>query len=326
MKAIQIIEHDSGQKVRWRSHSALDEPQCKEVQLRVLSAGINRADLMQIAGKYPPPKGASEIPGLEVCGVIERVGAEVADWEPGQRVSALLAGGGFAEKVNVSASQLLPVPENWSNETAAGWLETFATAYLNVFQLANLQPGERVLAHAGASGVGSSLIQLCRESGNELVAIVGSEEKSKFCLELGAKTVINRYQQDIVEAVKALGEVDVILNPVAGESIAKDQQYLAQDGRIILIGLMGGRSGEVDFGRMLMKRQNLIGSTLRALSSTQKGRILSDLWRDFGGKFKNNRIKPIIDKVFAADDIQQALDYVAANKTQGKVVVKLAEK
>ena len=322
MKAIQISE----QKVTWKDGINLSEPRADEVQLRVLSAGVNRADLMQIAGKYPPPEGAPDIPGLEVCGVIEQVGRQISDWKTGQRVSALLAGGGFAERVNVSAKQLLEVPEDWSHETAGGWLETFATAYLNVFQLAGLKQGERVLAHAGASGVGTSLIQLCRESGNEVIAVVGSDEKSRFCLNLGAKHVINRYQQNIVEEVKALGEVDVILNPVAGESIAKDQQYLKQDGRIILIGLMGGRTGEVDFGRMLMKRQKLMGSTLRALSSVQKGHILKGLSHDFSDKFKTSKIKPIIDQVFTADDIQKALDYVAANKTQGKVVLKLAEK
>lgn len=321
MKAIAISE----QKVHWKNHPELDEPHANEVQLRVLSAGVNRADLMQIAGKYPPPKGASAVPGLEVCGVIEKVGSEVSGWQTGQRVSALLAGGGFAEQVNVSAEQILEVPDNWSNEEAAGWLETFATAYLNVYQLADLKPGERVLAHAGASGVGSSLIQLCRESGNEIIAVVGSEDKSAFCLNLGAKHTVNRHQQDLVEEIKALGEVDVILNPVAGESIAKDQQYLAQDGRIILIGLMAGVTGEVNFGRMLMKRQKLIGSTLRALSPERKGQILQGLWRDFGDKFKSNTIKPIIDEAFAADDIQQALDYVADNKTQGKVVITLAE-
>lgn len=321
MKAIAISE----QKVHWKNHPELDEPQANEVQLRVLSAGLNRADLMQIAGKYPPPKGASAVPGLEVCGVIEKVGSEVNGWQTGQRVSALLAGGGFAEQVNVSAEQILEVPESWSHAEAAGWLETFATAYLNVYQLADLKPGEKVLAHAGASGVGSSLTQLCRESGNELIAIVGSGEKAEFCLKLGAKHAINRHKQNIVEEVKALGEVDVILNPVAGESIAKDQQYLAQDGRIILIGLMAGLTGEVDFGRMLMKRQKLIGSTLRALSPERKGQILQGLWRDFGDKFKNSTIKPIIDEVFAADDIQQALDYVADNKTQGKVVITLSE-
>lgn len=322
MKAIAISE----QKVHWKNHPKLDEPQDGEVQLRVLSAGLNRADLMQIAGKYPPPKGASTVPGLEVCGVIEKVGSKVSGWQTGQRVSALLAGGGFAEQVNVAAEQILEVPESWSNAEAAGWLETFATAYLNVYQLAGLKPGERVLAHAGASGVGSSLTQLCRESGNELVAIVGSEDKSEFCLNLGAKHTINRHKQDIVEEIKALGEVDVILNPVAGGSIAKDQQYLAQDGRIILIGLMAGLTGEVDFGRMLMKRQKLIGSTLRALSPEQKEHILQGLWRDFGDKFKNSTIKPIIDQACAADDIQQALDYVAENKTQGKVVITLSEK
>ncbi|MDV6315361.1 NAD(P)H-quinone oxidoreductase [Idiomarina sp. HP20-50] len=321
MKAIQI----SDQKVRWEDGVKITAPEPKEVQLRVLSAGVNRADLMQIAGKYPPPKGASDIPGLEVCGVVEEVGSAVNGWQPGQRVSALLAGGGFAERVNVSAEQILEVPKDWSNTTAAGWLETFATAYLNVFQLGDLKTGERVLTHAGASGVGSSLIQLCRESGNDIIAVVGSKEKSEFCYKLGAKHVINRYLEGIVNEVKALGDVDVILNPVAGESIEKDQQYLAQDGRIILIGLMAGRTGEVDFGRMLMKRQRLIGSTLRALTPEQKGQILKGLWRDFGGKFKSSKIAPVIDQVFAADDIQQALDYVAANKTQGKVILTLSE-
>jgi len=321
MKAIAISE----QKVNWKNHSGLDEPQAGEVQLRVLSAGVNRADLMQIAGKYPPPKGASDIPGLEVCGVIEKVGSNVGGWKTGQRVAALLAGGGFAEQVNVAAEQILEVPENWSHSEAAGWLETFATAYLNVYQLAGLKAGERVLAHAGASGVGSSLIQLCRESGNELIAVVGSDDKSSFCLNLGAKHTVNRHEADFVEQVKTLGEVDVILNPVAGESIVKDQQYLAQNGRIILIGLMAGLTGEVNFGRMLMKRQKLIGSTLRALSPEQKGSILQGLWRDFGEKFKSGKIKPIIDEVFDAEEIQQALDYVAANKTQGKVVITLSE-
>jgi len=321
MQALQLSEG----KVHWSGVNPLPQPSDNEVTVKVSAAGVNRADLMQIAGKYPPPPGASDIPGLEVAGIVAEVGSGVAGPQKGQRVAALLAGGGFAEYVNVPAEQVLPVPDKWTDEMAAGWLETFATAYLNVFMLANLQPQESVLTHAGASGVGSSLIQLCRESGNQITAIVGSSDKESFCKELGASETINRYQQDIVETMKGIGGVDVVLNPVAGDSIGKDQHYLNQDGRIILIGLMGGREGMVDFGRMLMKRQRIIGSTLRSLVPERKGEILTQMWQQFGSQFTSGAIQPIIDKTFEQKDIQQAFDYVAANKTQGKIVVKMGE-
>lgn len=319
MQALQLSEG----KVHWSEVQPLPQPAGNEVTVKVSSVGVNRADLMQIAGKYPPPPGASDIPGLEVSGIVTEVGSNVTALKKGQRVAALLAGGGFAEYVSVPREQVLPVPENWTDEMAAGWLETFATAYLNVFMLANLQPKESVMTHAGASGVGSSLIQLCRESGNPITAVVGSSDKETFCKTLGASETINRYQQDIIATMKDIGGVDVVLNPVAGDSIGKDQHYLNQDGRIILIGLMGGREGTVDFGRMLMKRQRIIGSTLRSLEPERKGEILTQMWQQFGHQFTSGAIKPVIDKTFGQKDIQQALDYVAANKTQGKVVVKI---
>ncbi|ASG65992.1 NADPH:quinone reductase [Idiomarina piscisalsi] len=319
MQALQLSEG----KVHWSEVQPLPQPAGNEVTVKVSSVGVNRADLMQIAGKYPPPPGASDIPGLEVSGIVAEVGCSVSSLQKGQRVAALLAGGGFAEYVNVPAEQVLFVPDNWTDEMAAGWLETFATAYLNVFMLANLQPKELVMTHAGASGVGSSLIQLCRESGNPITAVVGSSDKEIFCKELGATDTINRYQQDIIETMKDIGGVDVVLNPVAGDSIGKDQHYLNQDGRIILIGLMGAREGTVDFGRMLMKRQRIIGSTLRSLAPERKGEILTQMWQQFGPQFTSGAIQPVIDKTFEQKDIQQALDYVAANKTQGKVIVKI---
>ena len=319
MQALQLSEG----KVHWSGVNPLPQPSDNEVTVKVSATGVNRADLMQIAGKYPPPPGASDIPGLEVAGTVAEVGSHVSGLQKGQRVAVLLAGGGFAEYVNVPAEQVLPVPDNWTDEMAAGWLETFATAYLNVFMLADLQPKESVLTHAGASGVGSSLIQLCRESGNPITAVVGSSDKESFCKELGATDTINRYQQDIIETMKGIGGGDVVLNPVAGDSIGKDQHYLNQDGRIILIGLMGGREGTVDFGRMLMKRQRIIGSTLRSLVPERKGEILTQMWQQFGSQFSSSAIQPIIDKIFEQEDIQQAFDYVAANKTQGKVVVKI---
>lgn len=323
MLAAQI---DNG-RIKW--HNDADVPSqpmaADDVQIRIAFAGVNRADLMQVAGAYPPPAGASSVPGLECSGVVTAVGSAVESFKPGDRVCALLAAGGYAEAVTVSQQQVLALPSSWSLAQGAAWLETFATAYLNVFMLAQLSTTDVVFAHAGASGVGSALIQLCREQGNPIYVTAGRDEKCDFCEKLGATRAINRHQQDYVSVLKDLGGVDVVLNPVAGDSIARDQKILNQDGRIILIGLMGGREGHVDFGRMLMKRQCLIGSTLRALPSDRKGDILQAMWQQFAGAFNAARIRPIIDKQFDAEAINDALDYLKQDNSQGKVIVKIAE-
>ncbi|WP_290654643.1 NAD(P)H-quinone oxidoreductase [Idiomarina sp.] len=314
-------------QIEWQTDADVQPQQlaADEVQIRIAFAGVNRADLMQVAGAYPPPAGASSVPGLECSGIVTAVGSDVTKLNIGDRVAALLAAGGYAESVIVSQHQVLTLPLSWSLAQGAAWLETFATAYLNVFMLAQLSTTDVVFAHAGASGVGSALIQLCREQGNPIYVTASGDDKCAFCETLGATKAINRQQQDYVEILKVHGGVDVILNPVAGDSIARDQKILNQDGRIILIGLMGGREGSVDFGRMLMKRQQLMGSTLRALPSARKGEILTAMWQQFAEAFSAGRVRPILDKQFDAREINDALAYLKGNNSQGKVVVKIAE-
>ncbi|MGM0481383.1 MAG: NAD(P)H-quinone oxidoreductase [Pseudomonadota bacterium] len=314
------------ERIEWQKEvKQTKQPSATEVTIQIAYAGVNRADLMQVAGVYPPPEGASEIPGLECSGVITALGEQVEGLRVGQRIAALLAAGGFAESVTVDAAQVLPLPSSWSFEQGAGWLETFATAYLNVFQLAKLKNTDVVFTYAGASGVGSSLIQLCKEQGNAIYVAVGSEEKRHFCQQLGASKAFNRHQQNLHDELKALGGVDVILNPVAGGSVNRDQTVLNSDGRLIVIGLLGGREGPVDFARLLIKRQQLLGSTLRSLPVADKGSILRGLWRQFGEAFTARRICPVIDKVFTAEQINEALEYLKNDSSQGKVVVKIAD-
>ncbi|NQZ03882.1 NAD(P)H-quinone oxidoreductase [Idiomarina sp.] len=320
MKAARIKDG----RIEWtevEQSKALDSHQ---VRIAISHAGMNRADLMQVAGAYPPPPGASDIPGLECSGTILEVGADVDAFNVGDKVCALLAAGGYAEQVVVDQQQVLPLPKGWSPEQGAGWLETFATAFLNVFQLARVKSHERVLIHAAAGGVGTSLIQLCKEKGIASVAVVGTDEKQQFCRKLGSHMTINRHHERDWQQLDSEG-VDVILNPIGGDSIARDQGFLNTEGRIILIGLMGGREGQVDFGRMLIKRQRIIGSTLRALSAERKGSILRELWDEFGAAFSAKRITPILDRVVAAHDVNEAMDYVRENRTFGKVILDMQE-
>ncbi|MEC9482723.1 MAG: NAD(P)H-quinone oxidoreductase, partial [Halomonas sp.] len=245
------------QTLQWAEHSAPAAVAPDEVRIRVAWAGMNRADLMQRAGNYPPPPGASEILGLEVSGTVIEAGARVERFGPGQKVCALLAGGGYAEEVVVHQCQVLPVPQGYGLREAAALPEVFATAWLNLFMEGALRPGERVLLHAGASGVGTAAIQLCRAFGHPCFVTVGSERKLEQCLALGADAGWNRHQGSFVEAVRNWGGADMILDPVGAGYLADNQQVLNTDGRLVLIGLMGGRKAELDMGRMLMKRQRL---------------------------------------------------------------------
>lgn len=307
-------------QIEWNEAELSKELSAHQVKIKISHAGINRADLMQVAGAYPPPPGASDIPGLECCGQIVAVGDQVDTFAVGDDVCALLAAGGYAQHVIVDQQQVLPLPQGWSKAQGAGWLETFATAYLNVFQLARVKPSDRVLVHAAAGGVGTSLLQLCKEKGISTVAVVGTDEKQTFCQKLGASLSINRHHERDWNAIEKEG-VDVILNPIGGDSIARDQHFLNTEGRIVLIGLMGGREGQVDFGRMLIKRQRIIGSTLRALSAERKGAILSELWAEFGDAFNARRVMPMIDQVVPATDVNEAMDYMRENRTFGKIVL-----
>ncbi len=321
MQAIKI----QNDKLIWTSHPGPGPLQADEVRIRVAWAGMNRADLVQRAGNYPPPPGASEVLGLEVSGWVEEVGTDVGRFAVGDEVCALLAGGGYAEQVVVSELQVLPVPQGLSLREAAALPEVFATAWLNLYMEARLQPGERVLLHAGASGVGTAAIQLCREFGNPCFVTVGNPEKVEYCKSLGADAGWNRHDGSFVEAVKAWGGADVILDPVGGDYISQDQAVLNLDGRLVLIGLMGGRRAELDLGLMLVKRQRLIGSTLRSKSPQAKGAILDELYRQVWPHLSSGKIRALIDAEWPIQEADAAMRHLQSNQTIGKVLLQVAE-
>ncbi|WP_454566016.1 zinc-binding dehydrogenase [Pseudomonas sp. AIG] len=313
MKALQGVD---GQ-VAWVEEPS---PTCDvgQVRIRVAAAGLNRADLLQKAGLYPPPPGASQVLGLECSGVISEVGAGSA-WQVGDRVCALLAGGGMAEEVVVDGRHVLPVPEGVSLIEAAALPEVYATVWLNVFQLAALKPGEKVLLHAGASGIGSAAIQLCKAFGNPCWVSVGSAERLAYCEALGAQGGVVR--TDDLDSLRDFGPFNVILDPVGGNYSALNLKLMALDGRWVLIGLMGGREAKLDLAQVLAKRVQLLGSTLRSRDDQFKADLLSDLGQQVWPLFAEGRLSPQLAKVFAVKDAEAAFAELASNTVAGKLVL-----
>lgn len=317
MKALQGVE---GQ-VAWVEEPS---PTCDvgQVRIRVAAAGLNRADLLQKAGLYPPPPGASQVLGLECSGVISEVGAG-SSWQVGDRVCALLAGGGMAEEVVVDGRHVLPVPEGVSLIEAAALPEVYATVWLNVFQLAALKPGEKILLHAGASGIGSAAIQLCKAFGNPCWVSVGSAERLAYCEALGAQGGVVR--TDDLESLRDFGPFDVILDPVGGNYSALNLKLMALDGRWVLIGLMGGREAKLDLAQVLAKRVQLLGSTLRSRDDQFKADLLSDLGQHVWPLFAEGRLRPQLAKAFAVKDAEAAFAELASNTVAGKLVLVINE-
>ncbi|MYL25055.1 zinc-binding dehydrogenase [Halomonas alkaliantarctica] len=307
----------------WQEATTPNGPEACEVRLRVAWAGVNRADLMQRAGHYPPPPDVTAIPGLEVSGTVTQVGDDVTHLSRGDKVCALLAGGGYAEEVVVDARQVLPLPDGLSLREGAALPEVFATAWLNLFMEGALQQGERVLLHAGASGVGTAAIQLCRAFEHPCFVTVGSQEKLDACRQLGASDGWNRHEGSFVEAVKAWGGADVILDPVGASYLADNQKVLNADGRLVLIGLMGGRSAGLDMGRMLMKRQRFIGSTLRAKSAAAKGELLKALHQHVWPRLSDGDIKPLIDRSWPIQAVDEAHAYMDKDANIGKILLEV---
>lgn len=313
MKALQGVDGH----VEWVEQPGLT---CDvgQVRIRIAAAGLNRADLLQRAGLYPPPPGASKTLGMECSGVISEVGPG-SSWQVGDRVCALLAGGGMAEEVVVDGRHVLPVPEGMTLPEAAGIPEVYATAWLNLFQLAALKPGEKVLLHAGASGVGSAGIQLCKAFGNPVWVSVGSTERLAYCEALGAQGGVVR--SDNLESLKDLGPFDVILDPVGANYTALNVKVLNLDGRLVLIGLMGGREAQLDLAQVLSKRVQILGSTLRSRDDQFKADLLSDLNQHVWPLFTEGRLKPQLAKTFPIKDAEAAFAELATNQVSGKVVL-----
>ncbi|MRI34615.1 NAD(P)H-quinone oxidoreductase [Endozoicomonas sp. OPT23] len=295
-----------------------------QVKIKVTAAGLNRADLVQLAGQYQPPSGTTNVLGLECSGVVVEAGELSGDWVVGQRVCALLAGGGMATEVVCDHRQLLPIPSGCSMIEAASLMETFSTAWLNLFMLGEARKGEKALIMAGGSGVGVAAVQLCREFGVESTVVVGSDKKLAECLSLGAQSGINRNRQDRLE-LKQYGAFDLVLDCCGGDWLEHHLSLMADDGRLINIGFMAGRYGKLDFARVLMKRLQIRGSTLRFLSVERKQEILTDLHKQVWPLIDKGSIQPVLDQVFSITDCKAAFAHLASNQTLGKVILTLPD-
>ena len=298
-----------------------------EVLIRVHATAINRADLMQRRGFYPPPPGASAIMGLECAGEIAALGAGVTRWQIGDRVCALLSGGGYAEYAVAPEGSVLPVPAGLDFVQAAALPEVFATAWLNLFMEAGLQVGEKVILHAGASGVGTAAVQLCHVFGNPCFVTAGSADKVAACLALGASAGSNRKTEAFFAKASAFAGpagIDVILDPVGGAYLQDNLKLLGMNGRLVLIGLMGGSKAEIELGLLLMKRLRVIGSTLRARPVAEKAAVMAELQARVWPAIERGDIKPIVDQVFGIEDVNAAHDLVASDQTFGKVVLSVS--
>jgi putative PIG3 family NAD(P)H quinone oxidoreductase len=298
--------------------------QADEVLIRVAATALNRADLVQRTGNYPPPPGASPILGLECSGVIEAIGSNVSSHKVGQEVCALLSGGGYAEYVAVPASQVLPIPSGLSLLEAAAVPEVFATAWLNLKLEGQLQPGERVLMHAGASGVGTAAIQLCKQWGNPICVTVGSADKQQRCLELGAGQALNRHDGPWLEAVRTWGGADVIIDPVGAAYLASNLQALNLKGRLVQIGLMGGREAPLPLGLVLTRRLTIRGSVLRSRSIEEKALVMGRLHHEVWPLLEQKLIQPIVHCVLPIQQADEAHTLLATDSTFGKVILEVS--
>ena len=321
MKAI-IVE---GTRLIWADVDALV---CgpAEVKIKVAATAVNRADLAQRAGAYPPPPGASDILGLECAGEVLEVGESVQRVKPGDKVCALLSGGGYAEEVVVPAGLVLPIPDGFSFAEAASIPEVYATAYLNLYMEAGVDLGEKVLLHAGASGVGTAAIQLLKYSNNPTFVTVGNQTKLERCIDLGADAGFVRHDGSFAEKASdwaGASGVDAILDPVGANYFADNLSCLGMDGRLILIGLLGGQKTEVNLGLLMMKRLSVVGSTLRSRSISEKAIVLDALKEKAWPRFASKQIVPVIEAIFPIEEADKAHDTIAANQTFGKVVLEI---
>ena len=296
MKAITIPEPGDASALLL-AEVPTPEPSAGEVRVKVVAAGVNRADVMQRKGHYPPPPGAPAYPGLEVSGTVDAVGSEVAGWAVGDEVCALLSGGGYAEFVCVPAGQLLPVPEGVSLQDAAALPEVVSTVWSNVFMTANLLPGQTILVHGGSSGIGTMAIQLAREVGARVAVTAGSTDKLEVCRELGAEILVNYREQDFVEEVRAAtggAGADVILDNMGAKYLPRNVEALAVNGRLVVIGLQGGVKGELDLGQLLRKRGAVIATSLRARPADEKAAIVAAVREHVWPLVAAGRVRPVI--------------------------------
>ncbi|MCP1334866.1 NAD(P)H-quinone oxidoreductase [Futiania mangrovi] len=323
MTVVEITE-PGGPEVLKPATRPVPQPAHDEVLIKVAAAGVNRPDIAQRKGGYPPPKGAPEWPGLEVAGEVVAAGAGVDRWKAGDKVMALVAGGGYAEYVTAPAAQTLPIPAGMDMVSAAGVPETYFTVWTNVFDRGRLQAGETFLVHGGSSGIGTTAIQLAAARGARVFATAGTDEKCRACEKLGAEKAINYRTQDFVAEAKTLTDgrgVDLILDMVGGPYIQKNIDTLALEGRLVQIAFLQGSKAEVDFVKMMVKRLTITGSTLRPRTVEQKAEIAEALEREVWPLLESGRVGPVIDKTFSFPQGAEAHAYLEASGHVGKVIL-----
>jgi NADPH:quinone reductase len=326
MRAI-VTDGSGGPEVLRLGETPRPRPGQGQVLIRVAATSVNRADLQQRAGNYPPPPGESKILGLEVAGVVEEVGAGVVDWRRGDRVMTLVGGGGYAEYAVAPASALMPVPAGMDFVQAAAISEVWLTAYLNVFREAGLRPGETLLVHGGASGVGTAAIQLAKALGpSPVIVTVGGEDKAAACRALGADHAILYKTEDFAKRVLEITQkrgADVIFDHIGGSYLEPNLACLALYGRLVIIGLLGGAKAELNIGRLMVKRQRIIGSVLRARPVEEKAKITKAFREQVLERFASGELKPVIHEVLPLDQARRAHELMAANANTGKLILQV---
>lgn len=324
MKYIDLVGSGTSTAMLLRD-GATPVPAAGEVLIRVLAAGINRPDVLQRQGLYPAPSDSSPILGLEVAGEIITCGGGVKNWQPGDKVCALVNGGGYAEFAVAPASQCLLIPASFSYVQAAALPETFFTVWHNLWQRAGLRAGESLLIHGGSSGIGTTAIQLAKAMGVNVFATAGSDQKCFACKQLGA-TAINYREQDFVTKIKALTQgrgVDVILDMIGGEYIQRNFSVAAKDGRIVNIAFLTCSKMNVDFMPLMLKRLMMTGSTLRAQSALVKAQIAQELKEQVWPLLDAGKIKPVIDSVFSLEQVSLAHERMESNQHIGKIILEV---
>ncbi|QKW20740.1 NAD(P)H-quinone oxidoreductase [Kitasatospora sp. NA04385] len=322
MRAITIPEPGGPERLVW-AEVPDPVPAAGEVLVEVAATAVNRADLLQRQGFYDPPPGSSPYPGLECAGRIAALGPGVAGWAVGDEVCALLAGGGYAQRVAVPAGQLLPVPKGLTVQQAAALPEVACTVWSNVFQVAHLRPGETVLLHGGASGIGTMAIQLAKAVGARVAVTAGSAERLARCAELGADLLIDYHRQDFVEEVAALGGADVVLDIIGAKYLQRNIDALAVNGRLVVIGLQGGTKAEVDLSALLAKRAALVATNLRGRPLGEKAAIVAAVREHVWPLVEAGVVQPVVDRVLPITEAAEAHRVVESGAQIGKVVLEL---
>lgn len=324
MKAITITQ-PGGPDVLQIADRPMPAYIATEVLIKVMAAGINRPDVAQRKGNYPPPAGApQDIPGLEIAGVVAEIGNNVTRWKVGDKVCALVIGGGYAEYCTAPEGQCLPIPSNLSFAEAASLPETFFTVWSNVFDRGRLQTGETLLVHGGSSGIGVTAIQMAIALGSKVYVTAGSDEKCKFCKDLGATKAINYNHENFSEAIAKLTDskgVDVILDMIGGDYTAPNIKSLANDGRLVFINTMKGKNVEIDLAEVMRKRIYITGSMLRSRDVAFKSTIAQNLERHIWPLLASGKIKPVIYKTFPAEEAAEAHRLMESSAHMGKIVL-----